>query len=216
MNPIRVVLADDHPAFREGVALRLGKEPDMEIVAEASHGDAALQIVRAQDPDVLVLDLEMPGMNGVEVTRRLRAEDCRTQVLVLSAYEDDDYIFAVLETGAAGYLSKQEPLSKIIEAVRGIAHGESGWLSRRIAALFMKGGRTPSRHRDDLMRDLTEREQEVLLLVARGESNLDIGRQLFLSESTVKKHTNTLYEKLGVQTRAQAIVWAWRNGIVER
>lgn len=214
-SPVRIILADDHPAFREGVASRLGREPDFLVVGEAANGDGALQLVHAQDPDVLILDLEMPGLNGVEVTRRLFAEQSRTQVLVLSAYEDDDYIFAVLDSGAAGYLTKQESLSTIVEAVRGIAHGESGWLSRRIAALFMKGNRAGSRVREDLLRDLSDREREVLQRIAAGDSNQEIASRLFISESTVKKHANSIYEKLGLSTRAQAIAWAWRKGLVD-
>lgn len=215
MNPIRIVLADDHPAFREGVAARLDREPGMQVVGEATNGEGALQLVRAQDPDVLVLDLEMPGMNGVEVTRRLFQEKSRTQVLVLSAYEDEDYIFAVLDSGAAGYLTKQEPLATIVEAVRGIAVGESGWLSRRIAALFVQGSRSGNRASNDLLRDLSQREREVLQRIAAGDSNMEIADKLFISESTVKKHANSIYEKLDVATRAQTIAWAWRHGVAD-
>lgn len=214
MNPIRIVLADDHPAFREGVAERLNREPDMLVVGNASNGQEALQIVRELDPDVLLLDLAMPGINGVDVTRRLFLERVRTQVLVLSAYEDEDYIFSVLDSGAAGYLTKHEPLSTIVEAVRGVALGESGWLSRRIAALFVKTSRTGSHVNNDLLRDLSEREREVLQRIAIGESNNAIAEKLFISESTVKKHANSIYEKLDVATRAQTIVWAWRNGVI--
>ncbi|MFT5142629.1 MAG: DNA-binding NarL/FixJ family response regulator [Rhodothermales bacterium] len=215
MKPIRVVLADDHPAFREGIAGRLNREPGMEVIGEASNGEGALELTRAQDPDVLVLDLEMPGINGVEVTRRLFQEQARTQVLVLSAYEDEDYIFSVLDAGAAGYLSKQEPLATIVEAVRGIAAGESGWLSRRIAALFVKSSRAGQRTNSGLLRALSGRECEVLQRIAAGDSNQEIGDKLFISESTVKKHANSIYEKLDVATRAQTIAWAWRNGVAE-
>jgi DNA-binding NarL/FixJ family response regulator len=215
MNPIRIVLADDHPAFREGVARRLNREPGMQVVAEASSGEGALQLVRAQDPDVLVLDLEMPGIGGVEVTRRLFQEQVRTRVLVLSAYEDEDYIFSVLDSGAAGYLTKHESLSTIVEAVRGIAVGESGWLSRRIAALFVETSRSGNRSKRDILRGLNDRECEVLHHIAAGESNHVIAQKLFISESTVKKHASSIYEKLNVATRAQTIVWAWKNGVAE-
>ena len=215
MTPIRIVLADDHPAFREGVSSRLNREHDMLVVGEATNGEGALQLVQALDPDVLILDLEMPGLNGVEVTRRLFEMDARTQVLVLSAYDDEDYIMAVLDSGAAGYLTKQEPLATIVEAVRGIAVGESGWLSRRIAALFVESSRSEKRLKTDVLHDLSERERGVLQRIATGDSNKEIADRLFISESTVKKHSNSIYEKLGVATRAQMIVWAWRNGVVE-
>ncbi len=215
MDPIRIVLADDHPAFREGVARRLDREAGMQVVGEASNGEAAIQLVNALNPDVLVLDLEMPGMSGVEVTLRLFQAKSRTQVLVLSAYEDEDYIFAVLDSGAAGYLTKQEPLATIVEAVRGIAVGESGWLSRRIAALFVKSNRSGHRGGNDLLQTLSHREREVLQRIAAGDSNKEIAERLFISESTVKKHANGIYGKLDVATRAQTIAWAWRNGVVE-
>jgi len=215
MTSVRIVLADDHPAFREGVAGRLNRIPGMEVVGEASDGEGALRLVRALDPDVLVLDLEMPDMNGVEVTRRLFLEKARTQVLILSAYEVEDYIFSVLDSGAAGYLSKQEPMTAIVEAVRGIADGESGWLSRRIAALFVKSSRSGKRAKSELLSDLSERECEVLQHIALGESNNVIAELLFISESTVKKHANSIYEKLELPTRAQTIAWAWRHGIVD-
>lgn len=215
MKTIRIVLADDHPAFREGVAARLNREPGMQVVGEASNGDDALRLVHELDPDVLVLDLDMPGMNGVVVTNHLFQEQARTQVLILSAYEDEDYIFSVLDSGAAGYLSKQEPMAAIIEAICGIAEGESGWLSRRIAALFVKSNRAELRSKYDLLRNLSERECEVLQHIAVGESNTVIADKLFISESTVKKHANNIYEKLEMPTRAQTIAWAWRNGVVE-
>jgi DNA-binding NarL/FixJ family response regulator len=215
MNPIRIVLADDHPAFRDGVAGRLNRESDMQVVGEASNGEEAIQLVREQDPDVLLLDLEMPGIGGVEVTRRLFQEQVRTQVLILSAYEDEDYIFSVLDSGAAGYLTKQESMAAIVEAVRGVALGESGWLSRRIAALFVKTSRSGNRLKTDALHDLSERERDVLHHIATGESNYVIAEKLFISESTVKKHAGSIYEKLNLATRAQTIAWAWRNGVVE-
>lgn len=210
-SEVRVVLADDHPAFRDGVSRRLTREPGINVVAEAATGDAVLQLVQAHSPDVVILDLEMPGMSGVEVTQALAAEGHASQVLILSAYEDEDVVAAVIDAGAAGYLSKKEPLATVVEAVRGVASGQSGWLSRRIAAIYM--GRRGSNR--DLLADLSEREREVAQRMAHGDSNAEIGERLFISESTVKKHANNIFEKLGLSTRAQVIAWMWKNGVVE-
>lgn len=218
--PVRLLLADDHPAFRAGLRAHLDREPDLEVVAEAGTGAEALALVRQHAPDVLVLDMELPDLSGLDVAERLAAESADTAVLVLSAFEDETYIFGVLDAGAAGYLSKQEPLDVIADAIRGTGQGDVGWLSRRIGALYMR------RHRRDRAQDarrseaqqaagaLSAREHEVLLLVAAGLTNGDIADRLFLSESTVKKHVHTVYEKTGKRTRPQLVAWAWRSGLM--
>lgn len=219
--PIRLLLADDHPAFRAGLRAYLDAEPDLEIVAEADSGERALVLAREHHPDVLLLDMEMPGLDGLDVTRTLAQEDLPTAVLILSGYEDEGYIFGVLDAGAAGYLSKQEPLGLIADAVRGVAAGDMGWLSRQISALYVR------RHREDRIAatrqseaqrtfaSLSEREREVLELVAEGLDNGAIADKLFVSESTVKKHVHGVYGKTGLGTRAQVVAWAWRYGFVD-
>jgi DNA-binding NarL/FixJ family response regulator len=208
---IRVVVADDHPAFRDGVCRRLSRETGISVVGEADSGPAALQLIRATLPEVVLLDLEMPGMNGVEVTQALAEENSAAHVLILSAYEDEEVIAAVIDAGAAGYMSKEAPLAKIVEAVRGVAAGQTGWLSRRIAAVYMSRNRRPNGHQ---LAYLSERELEVVQRIAQGDSNSEIGARLFISEHTVKKHATSIFEKLGVKTRAQVIVWMWKHGLV--
>ncbi|NNE35618.1 MAG: response regulator transcription factor [Rhodothermales bacterium] len=212
-NPIRILIADDHPAFRTGVRDRLLLEPDMEIVAESGNGAETLQLARKLIPDVLLLDIDLPDMSGVEIARRLQEANSPVRVLILSAHETEDFIFRVVDHGAAGYLGKHEPLSAIVEAVRGVGRGEEGWLSRRIATLLMH--REHPRREPSGTEHFTEREREVLQLLARGQSNPQIGSQLFIAESTVKKHVNGLYEKTGVHSRAAIVAWAWENGLVE-
>ena len=219
--PIRVLIADDHPGFRAGIRARLEREPDVDVVGEASAGDEALALARRLEPDVLLLDLEMPGRSGVEVLDEVARGAEAPAVLVLSAYDDEPYIFSVLERGAAGYLTKHEPLATIVEAVRGAARGELGWLSRKIAAALVRRERgepvaVHAAHAADEAAEagLSEREREVLVLVAEGLGNPAVAARLFITESTVKKHMNAIYDKLGVPTRAAAVAWAWQHGLV--
>ena len=212
--PLRLLLADDHPAFCAGVEAYLSAEPDFEVVGVGTDGHQALRLARELRPDVLLLDLEMPGLTGVEVTEALVEEDADVQVLILSAYEDADYIFGVLQRGAAGYLTKQEPMPAIAEAVRGVAGGQTGWLSARIQRLIADG-RLRRRQPPKLYQALSPRERETLDLLALGHTNDEIADRLFVSPSTTKKHVVSIYDKLGVRTRAQAVAWAWKNGVAQ-
>ena len=213
MPPLRLVLADDHPAFCAGVQAYLAAEPDLVVVGTAQDGHEALRLARALRPDVLLLDLEMPGLTGIEVTEQLVEADPDVQVLILSAYEDADYIFGVLQRGAAGYLTKQEPMEVIVEAIRGVAGGETGWLSGRIERLVAEG-RMIRRRTPDVYETLSPRERETFALLAHGLTNDEIADRLFVSPSTTKKHVVAVYDKLNVRTRAQAVAWAWKNGTV--
>ncbi|MEM8558389.1 MAG: response regulator transcription factor [Bacteroidota bacterium] len=210
--PIRVVLADDHPVFLNGLATFLAEQEDLVLAGTATDGQAALDLTRRERPDVLVLDLEMPEMTGIAVAEALRGEP--TQVLILSAYQDQDYIFGALEHGAAGYLIKREPLGTILDAIRGVAGGETGWLSRRIADLVRRG-RWRRRSEPHLLAPLSPREREVAVEVARGRSNAEIAEALFISLSTVKKHVNAIFEKLDLPTRPRVVAWMWEHGLVE-
>lgn len=215
MQTIRVLLVDDHPSLRAGLRSRLEKERDIEVVGESGDGEEALRLASERTPHVLVLDMEMPGLSGVEIARRLRAAELPVRVLALSAHDSEEYIVTVLDSGAAGYLTKQEPLETIVSAIRGVARGEDGWLSRDVAAALMRHRRSKIQDLDNPASLLTEREREVLKLLAQGHHNQDIADQLFISESTVKKHVNNIYFKLETGTRAEAVAWAWKNGLVE-
>ncbi|MEZ4663991.1 MAG: response regulator transcription factor [Caldilineaceae bacterium] len=204
-QPIRVLLIDDHPIVRSGIRMLLEQAGDILVVGEADRGDDALGLVKRLKPDVLLLDMEMPGKTGVEVARELKAASAPVRVLALSAYDDEQYILNLLAEGAVGYLTKEEALDTIVDAVHGVARGEEGWFSRRatarIASVHLK-----ERNKDPLQ--LTERETEVLNLLKKGWANSRIAEELFLSERTVRFHLTNVYDKLGVSSRAEAISWA--------
>ena len=208
---IRVLLADDHPVVRGGIKSMLEQADDITVVGEAESGPEALELVAELEPDVLLLDMEMPEKPGLEVARELAASESPVRILALSAYDDDEYIFGLLDTGAAGYLTKDEAPYIIVEAVRGVAQGEDGWISRRVADKMVKRRR---RSLEKQSADLSPRELEVLEHVGRGETNPEIAEQLFISEGTVKNHVSHIYEKLGIRTRAEAVAWAWEHGLV--
>ena len=213
MAAIRIVLADDHPVVRDGVRLLLERDPELVVVGEAGDGAGALRLVADLLPDVLVLDMALPDMDGVEVARRLRESGSPVRVLGLSAHDDEEYIGGLLATGAAGYLTKDEARERIVEAVRGVARGETGWLSRRVAARLM--AREVVSSADTLpVTDLSAREREVLRLVARGRDNAQIAAALGIAAATVRKHVETIFGKLGVHKRSEAVAWAWARGVV--
>jgi DNA-binding NarL/FixJ family response regulator len=207
---IRVLLADDHPIVRSGMYELLQHADDIIVVGQASTGHEAMQLVAELAPDVLLLDMELPGMNGLEVAAQLRANNASVQVLALSAYNDQPYIVGVLARGAAGYLTKDEAPQMIVEAVRGVARGEQGWLSRRASAQLV----AHTREGEVKQPTLTPRELEVMRLVVDGKKNQEIGVTLQISEKTVQKHLGEVFTKLGVGSRVQAAVYVVRNKLV--
>ena len=209
---IRVVLTDDHPVVRSGIRQLLEKTADIVVVGEASDGTEALRLVSELLPDVLLLDMEMPGETGVQVAHQLQVAGSPVRILALSAYDDEQYIVGLLASGAAGYLTKEQALETIAEAVRGVAHGEDGWLSRRAAAQMAAWARKGPSHTNGL----TEREIDVMRLAARGWTNDHIAEALTISERTVRFHLTNVYTKLGVGTRGAAIAWAVREGLEDR
>ncbi|MBV7339185.1 response regulator transcription factor [Chloroflexi bacterium TSY] len=204
MNKIRVLLIDDHPIVRSGIRVLLEQAGDIVVVGESDRGHDALDLVKQLMPDILLLDMEMPGKSGVEIARELKEAQLPIRVLGLSAYDDDQYIMNLLSSGAAGYLTKEEALETIVDAVRGVARGEEGWLSRRAAASMAASTRQETRNHIQL----TAREEEVLNLLAEGWTNNRIASELHLSERTVRFHLTNIYDKVGVSTRAEAIRWA--------
>lgn len=210
MSTIRVILADDHPVMLDGIRNLLEQEKDVTVVGEATDGDEALNLARDLEPDVLILDMEMPGLQGVEVARRLRSADSPVRILALSAYDDQQYILGLLASGAAGYLIKEEAPDTIIDAVRGVARGEDGWLSRRVSARVAEWTQR-GEHAGD---DLTGREMDVLRLVVAAKTNQEIGRALGISAKTVEKHLENIFAKLGVASRVEAAVRAVRDDLV--
>lgn len=213
--PIRVILADDHPVVRSGIRMLLQRAPDIQIIGEASKGRETLRLVGELVPDVLVLDMELPEMTGVEIARTLHAQLSPVRIIALSAYDDEQYIFGLLASGASGYLTKDEATEVIVDAVRGVAGGEIGWLSRRIAAKVMTRKMPWSMPSEKSLQLLSLREREVLKLVSRGCANEDVAQQLSISQGTVKNHLTNIYGKLMLRTRAEAVAWAWKHGIMD-
>ena len=210
MTPIRVVLADDHPVVRTGIRNLLSRSADINVVGEASNGSEALQMCADLKPDVLLLDMEMPGIKGVEVAQKLKNQENEIHILALSAYDDKQYILELLESGASGYLTKEEAPETIIDAIRGVAQGEQGWVSRRVAAQMSVW----MREEEPEGSRLTHRELEVLRLVVEGKTNQGIGLNLGISEKTVEKYLEAVFAKLGVTSRVEAAVYAVREGLV--
>lgn len=211
MAAIRIVLADDHPIVRDGVRLLLERDPALLVVGEAGDGAGALRLVAALAPDVLILDMALPDMDGVAVARRLQESGSSVRVLGLSAHDDEEYIGGLLASGAAGYLTKDEARQRIVEAVRGVARGETGWLSRRVAVRLLD--HAPLGSRTTPGTTLSAREREVLRLVARGLDNTQIAAALGIGPGTVRTHVTAIFGKLGVHRRSEAVAWAWARGL---
>ena len=210
MTQIRVLLADDHPVIRSGVRTMLGYTPDIALIAEATTGLEVLPLVMQLQPDVLLLDVELPGLSGVEVARQLKASRSAVRILGFSAHADAQFVRAFILNGAAGYLLKEEAPELIIEAIRSVARGENGWYSRRavakIGAWVQQDSHAPQR--------ITTRELDVLSLLVAGKSNQEIATALEISEKTVEKHISSLFVKFDASSRVEAVVYAIQRGLV--
>ena len=214
---IRILLADDQVMVRTGFRMILESEPDLEVVGEADDGAKAVAAVRSLRPDVVLMDVQMPNLDGLEATRQIAALnlDPETRILILTTFERDEYVFEALRSGASGFLLKNASPEELIDAVRIVAEGNSllaPSITRRVIEEFVKAP-VPLPDCPD-MDMLTEREQEVLRLLARGNSNAEIANTLFVGEATIKTHISNILTKLDLRDRVQAVVFAYESGVV--
>ncbi|GAA2601087.1 response regulator transcription factor [Dactylosporangium fulvum] len=215
---IRVLLADDHHLVRTGFRVILETEDDFEVVGEAADGEQVVRLAATAGPDVVLMDVEMPGVDGLEATRRITAAGGGPAVLILTTFDRDDYLFAALEAGASGFLLKNGTPEALIDAVRVLARGDAllaPELTRRVIAKFARPGPAgTTRTQGERLAELTPREHEVLVALAGGATNAEIATDLHLGEATVKTHVSRVLTKLGLRDRTQAVVFAYEHGVV--
>ncbi|MFE2916272.1 response regulator [Kitasatospora indigofera] len=214
---VRVVLADDQPLVRSGLRVLINDTPDLEVVGEAADGEEAVRLAAELAPDVVVMDIRMPGMDGIEATRRIMAGQGRTRVLVLTTFDEDEHVHGALRAGASGFAVKDMALDDILAAVRVVAAGDAliaPGVTRRLIADFLAGARAGSGRAPRPLEGVTDREREVLTLVGRGRSNGEIADDLFISVATAKSHVARLLSKLGARDRVQLVIIAYEAGLV--
>ncbi|EKX66806.1 response regulator transcription factor [Streptomyces ipomoeae] len=214
---IRVLIADDQQMVRQGFSVLLNTQPDIDVVGQAVHGLDAIDKVTELAPDVVLMDIRMPELGGIEATRRITAEHPHIRVLVLTTFDLDEYVYEALRAGASGFLLKDASADQLAEAVRVVAAGDAllaPGITRRLIAEFSRLGTAPRAPLKDRVGDLTERETEVLALIAQGLSNAEIAERLVVAEQTVKTHVGRILVKLGLRDRTQAAVFAYESGLV--
>jgi DNA-binding NarL/FixJ family response regulator len=213
MESIRVLIVDDHPVYRDGLRTLLDSIPDAEVAGEAVSGEEAVAMAASLEPDVILMDLKMPGINGIEATRRILHTTPHIAVLVVTMFEDDDSVFAAMRAGARGYLLKGADQTEIVRAIRSVANGEAIFgpaIAQRLISFFASPSPpVPPKS----FPELTEREREILTVIAQGHSNTEIADRLGLSQKTVRNHVSNIFNKLQVADRAQAIVRAREAGL---
>jgi NarL family two-component system response regulator LiaR len=214
-DPITVMIVDDHEMVRHGAVGYLEAQDDIHVIAEAESGEEALELALENVPDVVLMDLVMPGMDGVEATRKLKDLSPRTQIIILTSFHEDEHIFPALQAGAISYLLKDVKAVELVEAIRRAARGEAT-LHPRIAERVIKEFRVGDPDRQRLFTELTEREMEVLKLIAKGYTNKKIADQLVVTVGTVKGHVSNILSKLQLADRTQAAVYAWQEGLIQR
>lgn len=214
-DKIRIIIADDHAVLRDGTRELLQRENDMEVVGEAGDGLEAVELVRKTKPDVAIVDIAMPKLNGIEATKQIKAISPSTAVLILTGYEYDQYVFALLEAGAAGYLLKDVQMQKVIDAIRALKAGESVLhpaVARKVLDHFVH---TKDRVKASLFPLLTGREMDVLRCAAKGLGNREIAEELSLGIRTIQSHLGNIFNKLGVTSRIEAVLFGLKNGLLE-
>ena len=210
---MKVIICDDQAIVRDGLEMLLRLEKDIEVIAVARDGEEALELVEKEQPDIVLMDLKMPGMNGVEATRRIRARYPEVTVLVLTTFDDDEWVFDAVRAGASGYLLKDTPREQVIDALRGTLAGKS-FIDPQVAGKLLAQVASRQENPASAVRDkLSERELDVLRLLARGFTNAEIAAQLHLAEGTVRNHVSAIFSKLDVTDRTQAAIIAIRHGL---
>ncbi len=213
MNKIKVLIADDHALFREGTRNLIEQEKDMEVIGEASDGEETVRLVTQLKPHVVLMDIAMPVVNGIEATKQIKTRFTKTAVLILTAYENDQYIVALLEAGAAGYLLKDVSGRNLVNAIRAVFDGEAILHPSIAQKVFSHFGATSRKSEEPTeLAELTEREMEILKLAARGMSNQDIATHLYLSRRTIQSHLTNIFRKMDVGSRTEAVLQALRKG----
>jgi DNA-binding NarL/FixJ family response regulator len=210
---MKILLCDDQAVIRDGLEMLLTLEKDFQVIGTAQDGAEAVELAAQKQPDLILMDLKMPGTNGIEATRQIHAKFPNMKILVLTTYDDDEWVFDAIRAGASGYLLKDTPRQKIVEAIRGTMDGKS-FLDPSIAGKLMNQVASNQKQPTSLLVEkLTERELDVLRLIAKGFNNSDVAAQLHLSEGTVRNHVSAILEKLGVSDRTQAAVIAIQHGL---
>ncbi|MDH3205617.1 MAG: response regulator transcription factor [Gemmatimonadota bacterium] len=213
-KPISVLLVDDHAMFRAGIRALLESEGHVEVVGEGATGDEAVDLVRELKPDVVVMDLSMPGSNGLEATRRIAALGLETHVLVLTVHAEEEYLVPVVEAGASGYLTKTSADTDLLEAIRIVARGQV-FLPPKATTLLLKRYKEADAETEAGLKDLSSREQEVLALTAEGFSSREIGKKLFISPKTVDTYRSRIMDKLGLSHRSELVRFALKVGLLK-
>jgi len=216
--PVSVVVVDDQQLVRAGFHALLGSDPDIDVVGETANGIEALEVVGACKPDVVLMDVRMPEMDGLEATRRLLADNPATRVLILTTFDLDEYVYEALRAGANGFLLKDTPPEELVEAITIVARGDAllaPSITRRVIEEFVRRPPASARKAPPELEELTAREREMLRYIARGLSNAEIAKAAFVSETTVKTHVAHILMKLRLRDRVQAVVYAYENGVVQ-
>lgn len=213
MEPVRVLIADDHTLFRDGLRALLASIPDIAVVGEASSGREAVRLAIDHQPDVILMDIQMPDLNGIEATRQILRASPHIGIIILTMFQDDDSVFAVMRAGARGYVLKGADQAVLLRAVRAVANGESLFSPEIASRLIQFFANLEPASRPELFPELTEREREILSLIADGNTNAEIAEKLVISMKTVRNHVSNIFSKLQVADRAQAAIRARQAGL---